>query len=47
MNVVLRFRPPNEFTLDELKANYLWFSRPTEYYDKEDFSITGLANKNK
>jgi len=46
MNTIFRFRPPNKLTIDELLTGYIWFSRPTEYKDKEDSNIIGFAETN-
>lgn len=46
MSTIFRLRPSIEFTLDELKNNYLWFSRPTEYKDIEDSNIIAFAETN-
>jgi len=46
MSTLFRFRPATEFTIDELKTGYTWFSRPTEYNDKEDSNIIAFAEAN-
>ena len=46
MSVLFRFRPANELTIEELKTGYVWFSRPTEYNDKEDSNIIAFADEN-
>ncbi|MDL2228600.1 hypothetical protein LJC30_06915 [Odoribacter sp. OttesenSCG-928-L07] len=45
-NRIFRLRPSNDLTIDELKNNYLWFSRPTEYKDQEDANIIAFAEAN-
>ena len=39
-----RVRPCNSFTLDELRREYLWFSRPTCYKDTKDANIAAFIN---
>ena len=46
MSKLFRFRPANHLTMEELKTGYVWFSRPTEYKDKEDSNIIAFAEKN-
>lgn len=43
---IYRLRPAIETTIDELKNNYLWFSRPTEFNDSEDANIVAFADVN-
>ena len=46
MEKVFRFRPANDFTIEEIKNEYLWFSRPTEFNDNMDSNIIGFAENN-
>ena len=46
MSTLFRFRPANELTIEELQTGYIWFSRPTEYNDKEDSNIIAFAEAN-
>ena len=40
MNNIYRVRPANEYTIDELKNSYLWFSRPKGFKgDIDDANI--------
>lgn len=37
-----RVRPCNNYTLDELRKGYIWFSRPTYYNDIDDANIAAF-----
>lgn len=43
---IFRFRPSNDLTIEELKENYVWFSRPTGFKDKKDANIIAFAESN-
>lgn len=43
---IFRIRPSNDLTIDELKKEYLWFSKPTEYKDQEDANIIAFLEAN-
>jgi len=43
---IYRLRPCNKNTIDELKNNYFWFAKPTEFNDCEDSNIISFAEKN-
>lgn len=45
MNNIYRVRPANEYTIDELKNSYLWFSRPKGFKgDIDDANICAFFN---
>jgi hypothetical protein len=46
MNCILRLRPSEDLTIEELQEPYLWFSKPTEYKDVEDSNIFSFINNN-
>ncbi len=46
MSQVYRLRPSNDQTLDELKNNYLWFSRPSRYKDVADSNVVAFTENN-
>lgn len=46
MTKVYRFRPANDLTIEEIKENYLWFSRPNEFKDENDSNVTLFAENN-
>ena len=46
MSQIYRLRPSNDQTLDELKNNYLWFSRPSGYKDVDDSNVIAFTENN-
>ncbi|MCT4615350.1 MAG: hypothetical protein N4A49_10805 [Marinifilaceae bacterium] len=46
MSTIYRLRPSNDYTIEELTDNYLWFSKPSFFNDTEDSNIISFANKN-
>lgn len=46
MSSVYRLRPLNTKTIEELKDNYLWFSRPIGFNDIEDSNVVAFVESN-
>lgn len=46
MSVIFRVRPGNEKTVEEIENHYLWFSRSTEYTDKNDSNVFSFVKSN-
>jgi hypothetical protein len=41
--MIYRLRPSNKNTINELEANYLWFSKPRYFNDTQDSNILSFA----
>lgn len=46
MSSIYRVRPAKEKSIEEVQQHYLWFSRPTSYWDDEDANIFAFLNSN-
>lgn len=46
MTSVYRYRPYNDYSIDELNNSYLWFSTPIGFKDVEDSNISSFVRNN-
>lgn len=47
MKTIYRVRPCEDYTLDELRNSYLWFSKPTNFKDTDDANIYAFTLRNR